>query len=60
MSDKSQVDSSVTFADLGLPDNMLTTLEIRGYKNPSPIQAQTIPPLLEGRDVLGMGANRNR
>ena len=54
MSDKSQVDSSVTFADLGLPDNMLATLEIRGYKNPSPIQAQTIPPLLTGRDVLGM------
>ena len=32
---------------------MLTTLEIRGYKNPSPIQAQTIRPF-GGSDVLGM------
>ena len=41
------------FADLGLPETLLTALRDVGYESPSPIQAATIPPLLEGRDVLG-------
>ncbi len=44
---------SLTFAELGLPDTLLQTLLSVGYESPSPIQAATIPPLLEGRDVLG-------
>ena len=44
---------AVTFADLGLPDPLLKALSEVGYETPSPIQAATIPPLLEGRDVLG-------
>jgi ATP-dependent RNA helicase DeaD len=41
------------FTDLGLPDTLLQALAAVGYESPSPIQAATIPPLLEGRDVLG-------
>ncbi|WP_058834376.1 DEAD/DEAH box helicase [Luteimonas abyssi] len=42
-----------TFADLGLPETLLRALTEVGYETPSPIQAATIPPLLNGRDVLG-------
>ena len=54
MSDTVTAPSQMAFADLGLPENMLATLEARGYLTPSPIQVQTIPPLLQGKDVLGM------
>lgn len=43
----------VAFSDLGLPEAMLAVLADIGYETPSPIQAKTIPLLLEGRDVLG-------
>ncbi|MAD45263.1 MAG: ATP-dependent RNA helicase [Oceanospirillaceae bacterium] len=46
--------NSTGFASLGLPFPVLRTLEELGYEAPSPIQANSIPPLLEGRDVLGM------
>lgn len=42
------------FAALGLPDALVTTVTSLGYSTPSPIQAQAIPMLLEGRDVLGL------
>jgi ATP-dependent RNA helicase DeaD len=45
--------AAVRFADLGLSEPVLRALEAVGYESPSPIQAATIPPLLEGRDVLG-------
>ncbi len=41
------------FTDLGLPQPLLQALAAVGYEAPSPIQAATIPPLLQGRDVLG-------
>ena len=41
------------FRDLGLADALLQTLAEVGYETPTPIQAATIPRLLEGRDVLG-------
>ena len=41
------------FTDLGLPEPLLRILADVGYESPSPIQAATIPPLLQGRDVLG-------
>ena len=47
-------DHSVDFAELGLSDALLTTLREVGYETPSPIQAATIPPLLAGRDVVGL------
>ncbi|HQQ63422.1 MAG TPA: DEAD/DEAH box helicase [Pseudomonadales bacterium] len=43
----------VAFSDLGLPEAMLNVLSDIGYETPSAIQAQTIPLLLEGRDLLG-------
>jgi ATP-dependent RNA helicase DeaD len=42
-----------TFADLGLSEPILEALRDVGYESPSPIQEQAIPPLLEGRDVIG-------
>jgi ATP-dependent RNA helicase DeaD len=45
--------AAVGFAALGLHPELLRALTDVGYESPSPIQAATIPPLLEGRDVLG-------
>jgi len=42
-----------TFADLGLSAQTLEALRDVGYEKPSPIQEQAIPPMLEGRDVIG-------
>jgi ATP-dependent RNA helicase DeaD len=47
-------DTTITFADLALPDFLLQSLTDVGYEQPSPIQAQSIPLLLEGHDLLGM------
>ena len=46
-------ENTITFNDLGLPDTLLASLLAVGYETPTPIQAATIPSLLEGRDVLG-------
>jgi ATP-dependent RNA helicase DeaD len=43
----------VTFAELGLSKPILDALSHLGYERPTPIQEQTIPALLEGRDVIG-------
>ncbi|MFP6808016.1 MAG: DEAD/DEAH box helicase [Pseudomonadales bacterium] len=42
-----------TFEDLNLPATLLSALKDAGYETPSPIQAQTIPLLMEGADMLG-------
>jgi ATP-dependent RNA helicase DeaD len=42
-----------TFVDLNLPAPILKALKDVGYETPSPIQAATIPLLMEGRDILG-------
>ena len=42
-----------TFAELGLAPSLLQALGEQGYESPTPIQAAAIPPLLEGRDLLG-------
>ncbi len=42
-----------TFAELGLQDSLLQALADVGYEEPSPIQAEAMPPLLEGLDVIG-------
>ena len=46
--------ATTTFADLGLEDAVLKALKDVGYETPSAIQAATIPPLLAGRDVVGL------
>ena len=42
------------FPGLGLIDPILQAVEAEGYSTPTPIQAQSIPALLEGRDLLGI------
>ncbi len=42
-----------SFRELGLSGSLLTTLEELGYTEPTPIQAQAIPALLGGQDVIG-------
>ena len=43
-----------TFAELGVAEPLCRALQAEAYLNPTPIQAQAIPPLLEGRDLLGI------
>lgn len=40
------------FSELGLNPTVLQTVIDLGYENPTPIQAQSIPPLLEGKNIL--------
>src|SRR6478735_8426563 len=47
-------ENTVKFADLGIDGRVLAALQDVGYEKPSPIQAATIPLLLEGRDVVGL------
>ncbi|WP_307861621.1 DEAD/DEAH box helicase [Nocardioides xinjiangensis] len=54
MSDDQPAAPEQTFSDLGLSAEVLKALADVGYESPSPIQARTIPPLLEGRDVVGL------
>ena len=42
-----------SFAELGLLPELLKAVEEQGYSEPTPIQAQAIPLVMEGRDVLG-------
>ncbi len=41
------------FEHLGLPETILRAVNELGYETPSPIQAQAIPPILQGKDILG-------
>ena len=41
------------FSDLGLAETVLKAVEAEGYTTPTPIQAQVIPAMLDGRDILG-------
>ena len=45
--------ADVKFADFGLSPLILRALTDQGYVHPTPIQAQAIPVLLQGRDVMG-------
>jgi ATP-dependent RNA helicase RhlE len=46
----------VQFADLGLSEKSLAALARAGFEAPTPIQAQAIPPALQGKDVIGCAA----
>lgn len=52
--DTSATDNSQGFAHLGLPDDVQAAVSKVGFTQPSPIQAETIPILMEGRDVVGL------
>ena len=43
----------MNFSELSLTRPLLRAVEEQGYTQPSPIQAKAIPPVLEGRDLLG-------
>ncbi len=47
------IESPASFRDLKLSEPVLSALADVGYESPSPIQAQTIPVLLSGKDMLG-------
>ncbi|GLY74901.1 DEAD/DEAH box helicase [Actinoallomurus iriomotensis] len=49
-------DGVSSFADLGLGPELLNALSGLGYEEPTPIQREAIPPLLEGRDLIGQAA----
>src|SRR4051794_4672709 len=54
---QSEADTAPTaqpFSELGLDEAVLKALKDVGYETPSAIQAATIPPLLAGRDVVGL------
>jgi ATP-dependent RNA helicase DeaD len=53
MKDPSPTEPAATFDGLGLSDAVLAAVREVGYETPSPIQLAAIPPLLEGRDLLG-------
>jgi superfamily II DNA/RNA helicase len=44
----------MTFADLGLSDELLRAVTESGYSDPTPIQRQAIPSVLMGRDLIGI------
>ncbi|HEY2068356.1 MAG TPA: DEAD/DEAH box helicase [Rhizomicrobium sp.] len=44
----------MTFASLGIAEPLLRALADENYTNPTPIQAQAVPAILGGRDVLGL------
>ncbi len=49
-------DDALGFADLGLRPELVRAIAGLGYEEPTPIQREAIPPLLEGRDLLGQAA----
>ena len=44
----------MTFADLGLSDELLRAVNDSGYNDPTPIQRAAIPPVLMGKDLIGI------
>jgi ATP-dependent RNA helicase DeaD len=46
-------ESTETFKDLGLSDQLIEVIEELGYAEPTPIQRKAIPELLDGYDVIG-------
>ncbi|WP_075289644.1 DEAD/DEAH box helicase [Pararhizobium arenae] len=43
-----------TFKDLGLSEHVLSTLTALGFEKPTPIQAEAIPLVMEGHDLIGL------
>ena len=46
-------ESTIKFSELGLNKSILKAVDEAGYESPSAIQAESIPHLLEGRDLIG-------
>ncbi|MET1253551.1 DEAD/DEAH box helicase [Aliikangiella maris] len=52
-STENQFETSISFADFNLPEPVIRVLQEIGYEKPSPIQASSIPVLLNGTDLIG-------
>ena len=50
---KTTTDTDLTFADFGLHPDILSSILAAGYSTPTPIQAQALPVVMQGRDVMG-------
>ena len=50
----SESPAAARFEDLGLGPQILQAVKDAGYSSPTPIQAQGIPPVLKGRDIIGI------
>jgi ATP-dependent RNA helicase RhlE len=44
----------MTFSQLGLPEELVVAIEKEGYERPYPIQLETIPAIIAGKDLLGI------
>lgn len=49
-----QNDTNVTFNGLGIAPKLMEILDRSGFKNPTPIQKQSIPVAIEGKDLIGI------
>jgi ATP-dependent RNA helicase DeaD len=56
MTDEPMDDTNSGFSALGLDDRLVEALTSLGYEEPTPIQGEAIPPLIEGRDLVGQAA----
>lgn len=52
--DVEEKETPKTFKELGIIDSLCEACEKIGYKSPTPIQAQSIPLALQGRDMIGL------
>ena len=44
----------MSFESFNLHPSVMAGVQAQGYTNPTPIQEQTIPPIMEGRDLIGL------
>jgi ATP-dependent RNA helicase DeaD len=56
MADTATAEAGTGFGALGLDPRLIDTLTGLGYEEPTPIQREAIPPLLQGRDLVGQAA----
>src|SRR5258708_5974131 len=56
MPSSKQTSSTDAFSTLGLSDALVATLTSLGYEEPTPVQRETIPLMLAGRDLLAQAA----
>ncbi|MCW3016704.1 MAG: ATP-independent helicase, partial [Solirubrobacterales bacterium] len=56
MTEQPRDEPTTTFADLALRPELLQALSTLGYEEPTPIQREAIPPVIQGRDLLGQAA----
>ncbi len=54
VSEATQQTMSQNFSDFNLADYLKVNIQNKGYKTPTPIQIQSIPAILEGRDLIGL------